>query len=343
MVIMVPACGCARCLRDNLANAAAAFDETRELKPSVARLPVGGSAVSPLRVEVDKIHRGVDVLEPTSCATHLAVICRQRALPYRSGSYRQDRLLWPVTPPARSAPPPARQAGEMTSLSANIRASCRSARYAAITASTSGSRAKPLTPAHRANTWRPRRRPASRQRLAGGERVKLRVDQRHPLLTQPRQARVTQLMTGARRPGASPGPGEHLIDPRLTCTRRCPTCTSPSAKPSTSPRRSPPNTIARARRVRTAPSSRSTSPGDRIRGNVRGVRTNRAPPRPRPRARRPASPRGTGLLTTPASPRASRYSNNPATLDDRRAIVRATFVAPRATNTRYSSTSRAPA
>ena len=115
--------------------------------------------------------------------------------------------------------------------------------------------------------------------------------------------------------------------PSVMCTRRSPTLTSPSRRPSTSQRRNPPNsianTIARSRRVRNAPSSRSTSPGESTRGNVRGVRTSRTPPRPRRPARRPANPRGTGLRATPASPRASRYSNRPATLDSRRAIVRA--------------------
>jgi hypothetical protein len=76
--------------------------------------------------------------------------------------------------------------------------------------------------------------------------------------------------------------------------------------------------------VRSAATSRSTSSGSKIFGNVRGTRTSgavrdlRVPP-----WRRVDNPRGTGLIHTVVSPHAIKYAYNPEIDDNRRAIVRA--------------------
>jgi len=123
--------------------------------------------------------------------------------------------------------------------------------------------------------------------------------------------------------GGGPG-GEQLHDrfatgtirwwpplPSTTASRRSATCTSANRSPSTSHRRSPASsiasTIARSRCVRSAPTSRSASPGDKIRGSVRGTRTSGAVrDRRDPPSRRVSRPRGTGLTPTGVSPRATR-------------------------------------
>jgi len=85
-----------------------------------------------------------------------------------------------------------------------------------------------------------------------------------------------------------------------------------------------PSTIARSRCLRSAPTSRSASSGDKILGNVRGTRTSGAiRDRIVPPWRRVSRPRGTGLTRTGVSPRATRYAYRPDTDDSRRAIVRA--------------------
>ena len=76
--------------------------------------------------------------------------------------------------------------------------------------------------------------------------------------------------------------------------------------------------------MRSAPTSRSASPGDKILGSVRGTRTSGAVrDRLDPPCRRVSRPRGTGLTRTGVSPRATRYAYRPDTDDRRRAIVRA--------------------
>jgi hypothetical protein len=82
-------------------------------------------------------------------------------------------------------------------------------------------------------------------------------------------------------------------------------------RPRTSQRRSPASTIAStidvSRSVRSAASSRSTSPGAKIFGSVRGTRTSgTVRDRFEPPCRRVDKPRGTGLARTGVSPRAIR-------------------------------------
>ena len=78
-----------------------------------------------------------------------------------------------------------------------------------------------------------------------------------------------------------------------------------------------------SRSRRNAAIKASTSPGERIRGSVLGVRINGTPWRGRDRSRRVAKPRGTGLVLTPLVPWANKNAYRPDTLDNRRRIVRA--------------------
>ena len=72
-------------------------------------------------------------------------------------------------------------------------------------------------------------------------------------------------------------------------------------------------TIARSRWVRNAAVNASTSAGVKIRGNVRGARTNSTPWRGRFRSRRVGRPLGTGFAAT--SPRAAKNPYKPLIVD----------------------------
>ena len=112
------------------------------------------------------------------------------------------------------------------------------------------------------------------------------------------------------------GDGDHPLVTALTLGHEqapVPTRTSAIRRPRTSQRCSPAKTIAStidlSRSVRSAASSRSTSPGARIFGSGRGTRTSgTVRDRFDPPCRRVERPRGTGLARTGVSPRAIRYA-----------------------------------